>query len=96
MRARAKSAVIDSGREGIQRYDHRKKVTGMRYLVNRLYKVAVYQEIEADSPGQAQELGNRLHRALVADAFDGLAQAPPTGVSGAFDHQDGPNPEPVP
>ena len=66
----------------------------MRYLVDRPCKVAVYQEIEADSPGQAQD--NRLHRALVADGFAGLVQAPPTGVSGVFDHKGGPDPEPVP
>ena len=67
----------------------------MRYLVDHLYKVAVCQEIEADSPGQAQELGNRLHRALVADGFDGLAQVPAGTIQGVFDHQGRPDPEPV-
>ena len=45
---------------------------------------------------QAQELDDRLHRALIADGFDSLAQVPTTGVSGVFDHQRGPDPEPVP
>ena len=65
----------------------------MRYLVHHVYKLHVYQEFDADSPEQAQELGDRLHRALVADGFDGLAQAPATDVQGVFDHQGGPDPE---
>ena len=68
----------------------------MRYLVNHLYKVDVYQEVEADSPQQAQAMGDRLHRALVTDGFDGLAQAPAGAVRGCFDHQGGPKPWPVP
>ena len=39
---------------------------------------------------------NHLCEVDVCQEFDARSQVPPTGVSGVFDHQREPNPEPVP